>query len=540
MYAEIDHIIGFAGQFWAKRTGGVGTRDPLVQPKNVCITVGLELPLVAGPQINGGSNTPPQSPQHSSRSGSRSAGRANLSKRGSARLEELGARRSRLEDEGDLPSHRIYKGPMVTNKGDPTEDFVVPDFLIAESPLLLDMHRAAHGGFEDMRHAAGHVQLGPLKRQSKLFEAVLALMKLRWLIRLHNALTSFGGMRCSLLRLLVGVLADTCGVHTYPHSPLQVFEAMHGTLRSRFVQSWPLLIAYISTHDPGLFGSEGRSESRLQSTLSRPHTSPSPTGFGSARLGSSGGFRQAWATGSSKSNMAAISEREHAREASEAAAFLWQVVDDIFIAWMVQEDPAKMPAEAVMQELDYFGITRPVVRTSLEGLRSWHVAKHATSRLHHQRAAQRQACHLALILELPNMRDDLSGIEDLVDLAREVVSYPRTFNTGVRARVACVIQGGSKLLRYLEADHIKLDDDQMSQYLSHSADARDNGRIRPGVIEQLRDLGSPWLVGRVSRFNAAARAWPDRAPKPDHVREALEKLQRPSTVPGVKLPRGLR
>mmetsp|Transcript_111275 Transcript_111275/g.197051 ORF Transcript_111275/g.197051 Transcript_111275/m.197051 type:complete len:538 (-) Transcript_111275:132-1745(-) len=524
MYAEIDHLIAFAGQSWAQRTGGVGTRDPLVQPKNVCITVGLELPLAAGPKASGGANTPPKSPLHSgrynsSRAGSR--GKATSKFRQSSVRNAWSERRSRVEDEGDLPSHRIYKGPMVSQTGNALQDFVLPDFLIAESPTLFDMHRASHGQQE----------LGPVKRQSKLFSAVVALMKLRWLIRLHNALTSFAGMRCSLQRLLVGVLADTCGVHTYPHSPLQVYELVLGTLQSRFVQSWPLLIAYISTHDPGLFGSESRSESRLQTALSRPHTSPASTGFKPP---------PAWAN-SSRASIAALVAREAAREASEAAAFLWQVVDDIFIAWLVQEDPSKMPAEAVMQELDYFGITRPVVRTNLEGLRSWHVSKQASSRLKHVRPAQRQAHHLALLLELPNMRDDLSGVEEIVDLARDVVSHPRTFNMGLRARVACVIQGGSQLLGYLEADHIKLDEDQMSQYLSHSADARDNGRIKPIVIEQLRDMGAPWLVGRVSRFNAAARAWPDRAPKPDLVLEAMEKAQRPNTVPGgVKLPRGLR
>lgn len=499
IYNEIDHIISFAAQIWSQRNGGHGTRDATVANKKVKVLVGKTREIPNGPQCVGGSATPPGPRSPSSMAYAR---RISLSKSG--RISSRGAWSERTTTRLGPPARRETSRPCRLDKKDTSiEEFLIDDFIIAESPTLLAMYRAKHGKRE----------IGPLHRCSRFFEAAVALCKLRWLLRLHYALVSLAGDKCNLHRLLVGILTDTCNEHRHPHSPLQVYELIIQSLHCRFQLEWPLFLAYVGANNlENHYDVESRPESRFGprpfSAMSGETTNMLPAPYqppyhhndylGKDSLG------------------------------KERSAFLWQVIDDMFIAWLAQENSSLLVAESVFKELDFYGVPRPALRTSLDGLQAWHENKHAPgSQERHRRQAQRQAHHLAILLELPAARLQLlASDDDLLDLARDVVAHPKTFNEGLRSRVAMVLQGRLDL-SYLEEDTcaVDFDEDQLSLYLSHCADPRDTGRLSPSKIEVFRDARAPWLcgAGRAQRFLAAAAAWPTKYPNDLPVSRAISR-----------------
>jgi hypothetical protein len=383
------------------------------------------------------------------------------------------------------------------------QEYPIDDFIIAESPTLLKMYQAAHGKQE----------IGPLNRCAHAFEAAIGLCKLRWLFRLHHALMSFSGNRCSLHRLLVGVLTDTCSAHRHPHSPLQVYELIVQTMQSRFQQAWPLLLAYVGTYNLDL----PMDADILPESMSRYAARPFTASYGGEETdGHPTPYHEP--VYHHKNYLG----KDIAKDSAESSAFLWQVIDDTFIAWVVQSNSSLLTAEAVWQELEFYGVPRPAVHINLEALRAWHQSKHKPgSRDRHIRSAQRQAHHLAVLLEKPALRAQMRITdEEIMELARDIVGHPRTFNEGLRSRVAEVIQGRSEKLSALELDMcaVEIDEGQLSLYLSHCADPRDGGRLTPCQIETLRDTRAPWLHGREQRFLAAAAAWPAKYPNElDHL-----------------------
>lgn len=429
LYNEVDHIVQLVCSCWGDRSGGAGTRDPLSLPKTIRVTVGLEQQqqILMGPPRVGGAATPPGALSSDSRIGAttlRGSGRAIL--------------------------NATSAGFKRKNRCGLEEEFPVPDFLLMESPVLADMHWQNHGREE----------LGPVKRAANLFPAVLVLLKLRWLVRLHCAMVSVAGKRCSLHRLLSGILLGTCSVSDHPPSPVQVYELFTETLKERLQQGWPLFLAFVATHEQG----------------------PPRCNDGGAAL-------HAWL-------------RQHGGTSNPGSiAHLWQTIDDIFIAWLVQQDVNKVPAVHVMQELEFYKLVWPMVHTNLEGLHEWQLVKYVSgSQQQHFRLAQKQAHHLALNLELPALRDywDFS-FDEMMEMARTVVAHPKTFNAGVRTRIAMVM-GVNPMLDNANSLAADLDDEQFSLFQSHYSAPRDCGRIKPGILETLRDSHAPWLVGRESRF----------------------------------------
>jgi len=500
IYAEIDHIICFAAQAWHHRAGYYGTRDKSVLEKSVTVHIGSDKFMASGPGCGGRTGTPPKSPIHGRRSPCETSTRSCGSRfQGVVRLGPPGSR----------------PGPMALPAKNEVQAVQVPEYIIAESPELLAMYRAS----------TCKQEIGPIPRCARLFHAVLGLCKLRWLIRLHSALISLGGHRCSLQRLLVGTLSDICNVHQHPHSPLEVYEGIVATLKTRMQQSWPLLLAYIGTR-------ELATEHCQEHSTSDSMCSPRP--FTAPHLGlSSTGFPLPYQPAYHPKNY-------QGKDAGhpDSAAFLWQVIDDLFIAWIVQQDPILYPAEQVWQELEFYGVPRPAVRNNLEGLAAWQQSKFRVGT--HKRPAQRQAHHLAILLELPKLRDEMSDTdEEILETARDVVSHPRTFNAGVRARVAVVLQGRDELIGYCEQPcSVDMDEDQLWAYLSHCAAARDNGRLDNRFIETLRDKTAPWLHGREPRYKAAAKAWPNLAPRPGYL-EDLDAI-RPATAGSLLSPLSAR
>jgi hypothetical protein len=507
LYNEIDHIITLAANLWQKRTGGHGTRDVLVQEKKVCFLVGIRPVLNPGPSCEGGNSTPKNSPCRSSPTLS---SRAQSSRAGSSRSRKMmcdGVRLGPPESRGGSKPSRPLKEIV--------QEIFVPEYIIAEIPKLLEMYRATAEG------SSKCTEVGPIERSARLFGIVVGLCKLRWLVKLHYALVSLCGNRGSLQRTLVGALTDCCSIHQWPHGPFEIYELLVGTLQTRFQQGWPLFLAWIGSIDHSNPDESSRCD-RDPCMGPRPFTAPAS--------GTENGFARAYQP---EYHPKAFQGKDaHGLAHSDPAAFLWQIVDDMFIAWIVQQDPIQVPAEKVWKELDFYGVPLPAVKTNLAGLIAWCRAPNPGSKTPHVRAAQRQAHHLAVILELPLMRPMLSASDDeILELAREVVAHPRTFNAELRSRIAMVLQGRDELIGQI--DHscaVDMDGDQLSQYLSHSADARDAGRLNPGQLQTLRDSSAPWLAagGREARFQAAARAWPHPAPRPGYLQELNLKKSKPN------------
>lgn len=497
IYNEIDHIISYAAQSWQQRSGGHGTRDHSVQETKVKVRIGKEKLFAPGPEIHadGRNGTPPSSPCRSSPSPG--LGKRAVSTTSDVRSGILGSN-VRLGPPGSRSGSR----PLRASK-EMYQEVLVPDFIIAECPKLLEMYRAGQG----------HTEIGPLKRDPRIFETVVGLCKLRWLLKLNYALIALAGARCSLHRMLVGTVTDICSAHQYPHSPLEAYELVVATLQTRFQQAWPLLMAYVGSYD---------CDNSLQGD-----SKFSPKPFIAPHMSVNGQPMPYEAPYSPTSYLGKDCGTGH----PDHPAFLWQVVDDLFIAWIAQQDPIDFPVENVWQELDFYGVPRPAVQTKLEGLAAWQKSKPNSGSVSiHLRPAQRQAHHLAMMLELRDVRAHCAASDDeLLEMARDVVAHPRTFNSGTRTRVAMVLQGRDELVGFLdESSSIDMDVEQLTLYLSHSADARDSGRLNPGQLQTLRDSSPPWpFAGREARFKEAAKVWPDPLPRPNYMAEFDLNISKP-------------
>lgn len=206
-------------------------------------------------------------------------------------------------------------------------------------------------------------------------------------------------------------------------------------------------------------------------------------------------------------------------------AFLWQVTDDIFMTHLAQQDLAAAPAEAIMQEFDFYGVTRPLVSFDLKGLLSW-VSSPPASRHRFQKAAQRQAHHLCLALELSDeMTMQELAEEEISQAVSHIVGHPKTFNAGLQHRMRAVFPQ--------RAGHL-IEKSQLDNFFAYGAHSRDCGRLENRKVETLRDRGLPWLWGNQEvKFRKAADVWPAPLPKSNLFPfEASSKMEhvRPSTV----------
>jgi len=302
------------------------------------------------------------------------------------------------------------------------------------------------------------VCFGPICRHAELFEPVVVLMKLRWLVRLHSAMLNFAGGVCSLARFLKGALADSSGCHQHVHSPVPYFDQLSENLKQSLTESWPHFISYVSHHD----------------RESVPATTTTSTGpFGNARA---------------------------------SLEIVDQLVDDIFVTWMSHQSAVKYPVEMIMDELDFFQLRRPIMKLHLERLQIW-CSTVPSAKYRYTRGAQQQAAHLAVMMDWPSMWPHWQHTkEQVLDMARMVVSHPRTFNTGVRARVAAHLTDDSTHVDSVGAvcpafaDTINVE--QKSMIHDSLVTPRDMGNVSIQTIgrnELGHDLRPPWLVGTVSR-----------------------------------------
>lgn len=443
MYQELEHVVAFITQFWRQRTDVPVARDALLQARTARITVGLALNEFQGLQGSKLSIGHTGTPAGSRRMGYRldAASRKSLTSGGEPRATD-----------GKRPVEPLPGGEV-------TKVFTCPDYVLVESPVLYGMYKEAVRARSD-KGSVDFVEMGPVFRHQELFSAVVALLKLRWLGRLHSASTVFGGSRCCFQRFLKGVLADCSGSHDFPHLPLSYFDQVTGNLEGAFVQGWPLFLAHVNLHDPEAV-SRGSALPRLR-----------------------GGAQQI-------------------TNASSSVAAVDQLVDDIFVCYVAQQSAKQIPVEMLMLELDFFQIRRPRIRTNVQSLRSWSQAIPQT-RYRYIRLAEREASHLALAMDMPPLWSSWPHSRDeILEMARMIVAHPRTFNKGVRDRVVAT----------LNDDHVHIDktgavcpslskimtQEQSSMFRSFMASPRDMGRLNPAVLEKCLGTSPPWLIGGDSR-----------------------------------------
>jgi len=269
-----------------------------------------------------------------------------------------------------------------------------------QNPVLARMHWEGQG----------HEELGPVRRQAELFPGVILLLKLRWLARLHGAICSFAGPRNGLQRILHCTLKDMCGVHDFCHEPGHIFDLLVEQLKLRLERAWPLFLAYVSTWEPG----PSRSES-VPSFDSLVSPQPSP------RL------------------------QQQGSEVVKRPLPLMQIVDDIFIAWLVQQDPDEISSVAMLRELEFFGIPVPAFDLHLDGLRNWEEAKAIKGvQTQYIRQAQREAHHFTVLLESQALRGHWGfATDDTKKWVKAVLADRKLFNPGLRRRLDWATHGGS-------------------------------------------------------------------------------------------------
>lgn len=350
----------------------------------------------------------------------------------------------------DKPKRKRYK----------TETIFVSDYVFAESSTLLRMYRDGRGSERLSLH-----------RCAKLFKAVVVLCKLRWLLRLHYALIALAGQKCSLQRMLTGLHEVVCGTEHYPHPPVLLFELVAETLCHRLQEGWPLFLRYVGSIDTS-------SQRPSFAAESRPATAPH----------------------SSSGNLNATSSSS-GRGIVNTPASMSEIIDDIFIAWYVQQDAEMLMVEELMVELDFYRLSRPVVHTDIQALRNWQLNKKSQASQHaHVLAAQNRAHHFAALLEMPEIDADCSK-DVLLAIAHDIVAHPRTFNEGVRTRITHLLQ---KHERYVGFETIKvaldLSDEQLATHLNFNATPSDTGHIAPCVLDTLKEgqprAASAWLSKR--------------------------------------------
>lgn len=418
--------MSFATQFWLQRTGGAGTRDALLVPRNVQVAVGKQiLDITEKTGYAGPAGTPAIS--------RRSAKKIACPGRGPMDLNSVGEHGKRLPQQ----SQNFFKV------------FGCQDFILVESPILFEMYKAALKRPDQ----STPVRLGPIDRYAELFEPVVVLMKLRWLVRLHSAMLTYAGGVCSLVRYLKGVLADASGCHQHVHSPAPYFDQLSENLKQSLRESFPHFISYVTHHDRERMGIKG--------TL-----------------------------GNARSSVEVVE----------------QLVDDLFITWISQQSPAKCPVEMIMDELDFFQLRRPVMKLHLERLQLWCSAL-SCSKYRYVRGAQQLAAHLAVMMDWPSMWKYWQHTkEQVLDMARMIVLHPRTFNSGVRARVAAHLTDDSTHVDTVGAVCPAFADafNTREKFMAHDSlvSPRDMGHVNIQTIGRNglgHDLRPPWLVGTVSR-----------------------------------------
>lgn len=484
---ELLNITFAASNLWKERSGGVGPRVPVAQPGVVRIAVDVD----------------PEQVNLCRSVGKTCCGDAPrdvwLSRCGAPPPLPIPSQRKMSSARTPPPSGDGRRVPTEPALGEAV--FSVPDYALVESPTLLELHRAAASTpCTDRRQHTR--ELVVLRRHVQPFAAVIALLKLRWLARLHRAVASSSAGQCSLVRYLKGALSDSCAVHEFPHSALPHFDNITETLSQRLDEAWPLFVAYVAAHADGPAEPQGRALLTPRGNLQADSRAPSK--YSSTSTSPRNDFSEDSQLRTPRAILSSLGSEMTSCE---------QVVDDLWVAWVAQQPAADFPMDIVMEELDQFQMRRPTLRLSLDALRCWAAARPST-RYRYLRAAQVEAHHLAVILDMPSVWPEASHErEELLEMAATVVAHRASFGAALRARVAAGLDDDSHVSESaapVASLARVLGEASMNHFQKCLSDSHDAGSLRPDRLERLRDSGRHWLVGGTARFADSAR-WHERA-----------------------------
>jgi len=200
-----------------------------------------------------------------------------------------------------------------------------------------------------------------------LFPHVLMLIKLRWLLKLHSALCELDYKMCSMRNLIQGVLfviiqqyadveadsgfdakVSTLGADLNIQSVIDdLIEQLHRSLGA----AWKAFLEYVSTCD-------------ARRTLMSSSTDLAPP-----KVVSNG--------------------------------VLWNMIDEIFLAYVLKHPRDTIRLNELFQDLDAFHVPVPEIpEVRIDALKEWAKATTFVTKKEKQKAAQLQAVHLVSAMEL--------------------------------------------------------------------------------------------------------------------------------------------
>lgn len=336
-----------------------------------------------------------------------------------------------------------------------------------------------------------------VNHSTQLFPQVLMLIKLRWLLKLHSALSEMDYKMASCRNLIQGVLyviiqqyadveADSgfdakvsvLGADLNIGAVIDdLVEQLHRSLGA----SWRAFIEYVATCD-------GRRSLMVSTTDLAP---PKVVSTGS----------------------------------------LWTMIDEIFLAYVLKQSRDSVRLTELFQDLEAFHVTPPEIpEVRIDALKEWAKATTFVTKKEKQKAAQLQAVHLVAAMELGRpgcdapmdamdeaMLSSLTSIQngrlvtkphrklekEMAMIVTRICSSHHTFPVGIRERLFHILGNDYALsteqrLRVEVSMIQNLDDKRLSEAKLYSIEHHERNRLRDYSANNAKEtsyLMKPSLVG---------------------------------------------
>jgi len=173
------------------------------------------------------------------------------------------------------------------------------------------------------------------------------------------------------------------------------------------------------------------------------------------------------------------------------------------VAWFAQQDGPRVSATEAMADLEFYQVRPPLIIAGTAKLLAWHKARDAPgTRERLRKAAQVQAHYFALTLELPREskgEEQETTSDTTLELALSLIASPKTFNKWVCLRIMWALEGGISENGFANGSYADRFGREEFSVLRNTT-THDCGGLSSAVLDKLRDLHPPRLVGPASRF----------------------------------------
>lgn len=282
--------------------------------------------------------------------------------------------------------------PAAVTRGEPPGQSAVEQTLVFDVPRHILKEADYFRNYFRKERAEG--RSGPfqqeclVRRWPRNFELIVTLLTLRWLLRLQVTLEGLDHKRLTMRRFLVGLMRLMTSTYE-PKTLTPILARVMDHFRTRFGTAWPGFVSYVSKHTNNMKDQH----QRYEISGGPPH----------------------W--------KGAMTLRPN--------DWLWQITTDIFVAAVVQTDLKYHTYQDLLADMHFYGIERPQLLGTFDGIRNWLQEVNARQRLSCR--AQREAHHLALYMEAPPLQETEVG--ELFQMALKVAGHQNTFPQGLRARI---------------------------------------------------------------------------------------------------------